>query len=539
MLANFFQMGPLPSDMMVGHYDIKLVFLSYLVAVFASYIALDITGQLRESNNSDSSRLLWILGGSIAMGTGIWSMHFIGMLSFIMPGMVMQYEIFWTSISLIVAILASAFALFLLKTKIININRLALGGIILGLAIASMHYLGMEGMKTNINLTYLPGLFTLSIVIAIVASEAALWLALKSNQVIHRVRVRLKLISAFIMGMAICGMHYTGIAAAVFTHKINSLQYTSVLDPTIMAISIAAATAIILGVAFFASSYKEALNHEQLEKARQLGMAEVSSSVLHNVGNVLNSINVSGEILLEQITKSRLQRLDDLAKLIQENKQDLGNFIMHDPTGQQIPEFLITLNDYQKNEQKKMKEETELLIKNLQHIKDIISLQQNLSKISDLEQILSVNTLVDEALLITDIDFLRNGITIKTQFEKMNPILIDKVKFLQILVNLLKNAKDSLIASTIENKIISIETKINSKKYFDIIITDNGVGITPEQMKKIFIYGYSTKTNGHGYGLHSSILSARNMGGDLKVESKGLHKGAIFILKLPYKLPNR
>lgn len=535
MLENFFHTGPLPFDMIVGSYEPKLVFLSYIVAVFASYIALDITGRLREFNNTNASRILWVVGGAIAMGTGIWSMHFIGMLSFTMPNMLMHYEMFWTALSLVVAIFASGFALFLLKAKVINIKRMALGGIILGLAIASMHYTGMEGMKIDVNLTYLPGLFFLSIIIAILASEAALWLALKSNQVVHKIRVRLKLISAFIMGVAIFGMHYTGMAAAIFTPKAHMMISSSAIDPNIMAVSIAGATAVILGIAFFASTYKEALNQEQLEKARQLGMAEVSASVLHNVGNVLNSINVSGNMLLEQITHTKLNKLNDLAIMVEENKDNFGHFINDNPKGKYIPEFLLMINDCQKQEQELMLHEAKFLIKNLQNIKDIISMQQDLSKESAFEQLLSIDNLIEEALLITDVDFLSRGIIVKKQFEKMHSMLIDKVKLLQILVNLLQNAKDSLLASANTNKMLSIKTKLN--KYVYIIINDNGIGITEEQMKKIFTYGYTTKSNGHGYGLHSSILSVRSMSGDLKVESQGEGKGATFILELPYKLP--
>jgi NO-binding membrane sensor protein with MHYT domain len=536
MFENFFHTGPLSPDVIVGSYEPQLVFLSYIVAVFASYIALDITGRLREFNNTDSSRILWVLGGAIAMGTGIWSMHFIGMLSFTIPGMIMHYEMFWTSLSLLVAIFASGFALLLLKAKIINVKRMALGGIILGLGIASMHYTGMEGMKIDVNFDYLPSLFFLSIIIAILASEAALWLALKSNQVIHKIRVRLKLISAFIMGVAICGMHYTGMAAAVFTHKSHMMISSSAIDPNIMAVSIAGATAVILGIAFFTSTYKEALNQEQLEKARQLGMAEVAASVLHNVGNVLNSINVSGNILLEQLTNTKLKKLNDLAIMVEENKNNFGNFINENPKGQYVPEFLLMINACQKNEQKIMLQEAKILIKNLQHIKDIISMQQDLSKTSDFEQLLPVEKLVEEALLLTDVDYSSRGITIKTEFETMHSILLDKVKLLQILVNLLRNAKDSLLASNHSNKILSVKTR-HINKFVNILINDNGIGLTEEQMKKIFTYGYSTKLEGHGYGLHASILSVRSMNGDLKAESEGEGKGATFIIELPYKLP--
>ena len=218
-----------------------------MVAVFASYIALDLTGRLRDRNNTQMSSLLWLIGGAVAMGAGIWSMHFIGMLSFKIPGIVLQYDLLWTSLSLVVAILASGFALFLLKASLINIIHLVTGGIILGLAIASMHYTGMAAMLITLNIRYLPGLFLLSILVAVVASEAAIWMALKSNTVILRLRSRIKFASAIIMGLAICGMHYTGMAASIFTACATPVFNDGQgLDPTILSMAIAAITFVIL-----------------------------------------------------------------------------------------------------------------------------------------------------------------------------------------------------------------------------------------------------------------------------------------------------
>lgn len=122
---------------------------------------------LNNRNNTKTSSLLWLIGGSIVMGAGIWSMHFIGMLSFTIPGLTLQYDFFWTIVSLLVAIVASSFALSLLKKSIFNIIHLVAGGVILGLPIASMHYTGMAAMLITLNIRYLPGLFLLSIFIAI------------------------------------------------------------------------------------------------------------------------------------------------------------------------------------------------------------------------------------------------------------------------------------------------------------------------------------------------------------------------------------
>jgi len=535
VLSQFFQFGPIPADQMIGVYDPLLVILSYLVATFASYIALDFTGRLRDSSNTEASLILWLIGGSIAMGAGIWSMHFIGMLSFSLPMMILHYDLFWTGLSLFVAILASLFALSLLKVKVINTFHLAIGGIILGLGIASMHYTGMEAMKSQMNIHYLPGLFSLSILVAIIASEAALWLALKSNQVISRIRVRLKIVSALIMGLAICGMHYTAMFAAIFTPHTHSLQSLGVLDPAILSMSIAGVTFVILGIAFFASTYKDAINQQKLESARQLGMAEVAASVLHNVGNVLNSVNVSANVIAEKIEHSNLEELKNICILLNEHEHNLGKFITTDPRGMKILNFLNLLANYLSKEQVLISNEILVILKNLQHIKDIISMQQGLSKITGVEHIISIDELLNEALLITGLD--NSKIIIDKKYERIKPIVTDKVKLLQILVNLMSNAKDALKESNKDIKSIFIKYAIKNKNTIQLQITDNGIGIPPENLNKIFSYGFSTKKTGHGYGLHTCALAINEMGGSMRVESEGVEKGATFTLELPYKIP--
>lgn len=539
MLENFFQLGPIPPDTMSGTYDFKLVALSYLVAVFASYIALDLTGRLRDLNNTSLSRTMWLCCGAIAMGIGIWSMHFIGMLAFTMPSMSMSYDPFWTGLSMIVAILASGFALFLLKANTINWVHLALGGIILGLAIATMHYTGMQAMKINVDIHYIPSLFIASIIIAILASEAALWLALKSNQVIISLRFRLKFMSAFIMGAAICGMHYTGMAAAVFTHTQQMTVNAASLNPEVLSISIAIATFLILGIAVLVSTYKEAKNQQLLAIARQAGMAEVAASVLHNVGNVLNSINVSANMVAETIEKSKISELSRLSHLIAEHKADLSHFITQDERGMALPNYIENLSQYWIKEQTKLKNETNILLRNIEHIKSIIAMQQNLSKVININQIVDINKMVEEALLITGIESNHLDIKIIKHYKSLKPIMIDKIKLLQILVNLLQNAKDSLVQSNTLTKELTLTTNLSPEGRVIIAIGDSGGGIAPNNLVKIFSYGFTTKESGHGFGLHSSILAAREMAGTITAKSEGLQKGALFTLELPYTVPKQ
>lgn len=535
MLDNYFQFGNLPVNLLLGSYDFRLVILSYMVAVFASYIALDLTGRLRDLNNTRTENLSWIIGGSIAMGAGIWSMHFIGMLSFNIPGMTLKYDTFWTVVSLLVAIMASGFALFLLKASVYNLVHLIAGGVILGLAIASMHYTGMAAMLISLDIRYLPNIFFLSILVAIVASEAAIWLALKSTSVVLRLRQRVKAVSAIIMGFAICGMHYTGMFASVFTPLCEVVPNSNDgLDPAILSMIVATLTFVILSVAFYASSYKESISQQKWEQARELGMAEISASVLHNVGNVLNSVNVSIDALNETITNSPLSSLNNIAELLNDHQHNLGEFVTNDERGKHTLEFINELTAAYNEEKQILTTELADLNKNIMFITDIISTQQTLSKRNVLDQLVRINDLLDEALVIAGFDF-SNDITVEKDYGSINPFLIDKTKILQVLVNLLKNAKDAVLESSNAEKRITITTELKNKSSVSIQIADNGIGIASANLNKIFNFGFTTKEEGHGFGLHTSALSIHELGGSIQAQSQGLDKGTSFIIELPYQ----
>jgi len=534
MLQAYFQLGPISSNAMYGTYDWRLVLLSYLVATFASYIALDMTGRLRDENNTLAVSFYWLVGGAIAMGAGIWSMHFIGMLAFQLA-MPMTYNSFWTAISMLVAIVASLIALSLLMGKKLRRIHLIMGGFILGIAIAAMHYTGMYAMTDSMIIRYIPSIFMASIVIAIVAAEAALWLAIKSNQGLLRHKIRLKVASALIMGAAICGMHYTGMAAAVFFPKPNMEMHAIILNPEMLAISIAGVTFLILGIAFALSTYKEIANQQNITTARLAGMAEVSSNVLHSVGNVLNSLNVSATSIVEQIEHTKISELSSLSHLFKEHENNLIEFIQENPKGKQLPDYVHALADYWKNQRAEILTELRSLLSNIQHIRDIISTQQSLRTFTILEQVIDARTVIDEAITITGITLIAHLIQIKKDFSPIKPFLIDKVKLLQILVNLIRNAKDSLMSVDREDKVIFIRLEKADKKTIAISIIDNGAGITKENINKIFTHGFSTKESGHGYGLHSSSILAKQMGGVLTCESEGKGQGATFRLMLPYK----
>lgn len=535
MLSQFFQTYPLPMDQMSGTYNTGLVILSYIVAVIASYVALDITNRIKDVSESKISSYLWLVGGSFAMGAGIWSMHFIGMLAFEMP-MAMLYDPTLTGVSILVAILASSVAFALLRLKNLKLIYFILGGVVLGFAIAAMHYTGMAAMTVSMNIRYLPGIFALSILIAILASEAALYLALKSVQTDLKHRTLLKVISAFIMGAAICGMHYTGMAAAVFTPLANIPNTAISENPKTLSMMIAIATIFILGIAIILSSFKEMLSAKSVAIARKSGMAEVASSVLHNVGNVLNSVNVSSSLIRQHLKNIDLQKLVNVNQLIELHQDDLANYITADSRGSKLPNYLSLLTKQWQNEYGILNEELSRLEKNIQHISEIIALQQSFSGIKSFREFISIDHLLDEALILVGIDFSKHQIHVEKKCEISKATCVDKLKLTQIIINLICNAKEAALASSNQHKSIFLQAGHEDDDTFFIKIIDNGIGIDESQQSKLFSYGFTTKKTGHGFGLHSSILSVNEMKGTLTAYSEGINKGATFTIKLPYQV---
>ena len=200
--------------MLIGTYNLWLVSASLAIAIFASYTALDMAGRISE--NDGKAARWWLFGGSTAMGIGIWSMHFLGMLAFKLP-IPMGYGPLLTLLSLLIAIASSAFALWIVCREHLSPSRLSIGAVLMGGGVCTMHYTGMAAMSMHPAVRYIPSLFMFSVVIAVTASGTALWIAFhlrKSSSITRWLRVG----AAAVMGLAIAGMHYTGMAAAQFPH---------------------------------------------------------------------------------------------------------------------------------------------------------------------------------------------------------------------------------------------------------------------------------------------------------------------------------
>jgi len=280
----------------------------------------------------------------------------------------------------------------------------------------------------------------------------------------------------------------------------------------------------------------EKVHKELLEASRQAGMAEVATGVLHNVGNVLNSVNISSSLLANNLRKSKIANLSKVAALVSEHETDLSAFVTNDPRGKQLPGYLTALAEHLAGEQAAALEELALLQKNIEHIKDIVAMQQSYATVAGVAETLDVTELVEDALRMSSSALARHDVHVVKDFGEPAPILVEKHKVLQILVNLVRNAKHACEGSSRQEKRMTIRVS-NGEGRIRIAVKDNGVGIPRENLTRIFAHGFTTKKDGHGFGLHSGALAARELGGSLSVQSEGADQGATFILELPLLSP--
>ena len=271
-----------------------------------------------------------------------------------------------------------------------------------------------------------------------------------------------------------------------------------------------------------------------LETARRAGMAEIATSVLHNVGNVLNTAMTSSTILTELVNSSKISVFSRLIELIKEKEDKFGEFISNDPRGQKLPEFIIQINDALVYEYNVLSEKLKTISQSHEHIRAVISLQQSHAGISGVKESVELLSIVKDAAQLLGGSFQRHDIDINYEAaENLESVLLEKHKVLQILMNLFKNARDALKNCDREKRRIDVKISKSGKNKVAISISDNGIGISQENLQHIFNFGFSTKSSGHGFGLHGCANIAKEMGGAISVESEGKGKGASFSLVLP------
>lgn len=274
--------------------------------------------------------------------------------------------------------------------------------------------------------------------------------------------------------------------------------------------------------------------NELVMTARHAGMAEIATNVLHNVGNVLNSINVSVDVLTSRIRSSKVQGLMRAMGLMKEHQEDLGSFLTTDEKGKVLPSYLSQVADLLLAEQRSAIDELGSLSQSVEHVKMIIATQQAYAGMSSLTEPTQIQTLVEDALHMHAESLTRHHVSVEKTYAQVPELPLDKARILQILVNLIGNAKQAMDGVVDRERRLTLNVGLADDRHLRVRVADNGVGIAPENLTRIFAHGFTTKKDGHGFGLHSAVNAAREMGGTLMAESAGSGAGATFTLILPF-----
>ena len=274
--------------------------------------------------------------------------------------------------------------------------------------------------------------------------------------------------------------------------------------------------------------------HRQLvQVARQAGRAEVATSVLHNVGNVLNSVHTSAMLAKERLVGLQVEDVGHLAAMLEARRDDLGTFLTQDERGRNVMPFLSGLGQHLRTECHEAVSLLDEVGRYTEHIGTIVKLQQNYTRAPRLNEQAHLAELLEDALRINSAGLTRHEVRVERQLSPVPQLITDKHKVLMILVNLISNAKYALDGVPAEQRCLTLRMESSTAERVRIEVRDNGVGIEPELLTRIFQHGFTTREDGHGFGLHSSSLAAQELGGSLTAHSEWPGRGDTFILELP------
>lgn len=479
---------------MTTSYDYFEVALSVLIAVSASYAALDLAARVTAAKNW--VRFSWLAGGGTAMGIGIWSMHFTGMLAFRLP-VPISYHWPIVLLALLIGIVSSGFALHAVSREKLSATQAFVGSLIIGSGIAALHYIGMAAMRMSAIMRFNLLIVVLAVALAIMFSLVALLLAFDLREQIKETSSR-KIGSSLLMGAAISAMHYTGMASAAFIRSTAPVDLSHAVDiSSLGTIGIFLVTMTVLGLAiltsavdrrFYAHHMQLALLQSQIalnHTARMTNMDELTASIAHEINQPLTAVVTEVSASLRWLAQD-LPNVDDarraLAKAIRE--ANLAS--------------------------------------------DVIGRVRALLRKTPTPMVrVDTNEVIRETLALARNELVGHGITVKTELApELSPVLGDRIQLQQLLLNLIMNGIDAM--SAIDDR--PRELLIKSEQHADgvlIRLQDSGKGINSEQGHRIFEPFFTTKPQGIGMGLSicRSIVEAH--GGQLWV-TPGSPYGAVF-----------
>jgi Na+/proline symporter/C4-dicarboxylate-specific signal transduction histidine kinase len=273
------------------------------------------------------------------------------------------------------------------------------------------------------------------------------------------------------------------------------------------------------------------MSRELANAAHRAGKAEVATNVLHNVGNVLNSVLVTLRLSVDRVKASRVNNLTRAMDLVEQHRGELARFLSEDPQGQRLPNYLKNLATHLAAEQAELLVELEGAHKQADHIKHVVSVQQEFAGVSNFLQPTDLANLLEDAIRINTLE--QHLVEIERDIAPTPIMLADKHKILQIVINLISNAKYAVKdVQPPTPRVIQVRLQRADDELVRISVSDNGMGIAADDLPRIFQHGFTTRKEGHGFGLHAAVTAAQEMGGDLLVHSEGPGKGATFTLEL-------
>jgi NO-binding membrane sensor protein with MHYT domain/anti-sigma regulatory factor (Ser/Thr protein kinase) len=476
---------------LIGTYDPYLVTLSILVATFASYTALDLGGHVAAARGT--ARRAWLVAAAMTMGGGIWSMHFVGMLAFSLP-IPMSYEIGLTALSLILAILVTGGGFYVISRKSASPFHLVFGGIFMGVGIVAMHYTGIAAMRGHAGISHELRYVTLSVVVAVGASTAALWLAFRTADLWQ------KLGAAVVMGLAISGMHYTAMRGAIFTAhgSLPAAASAASLDQTTLALAVAGIAFALLAFASIVSVLEQKRAEEALRGAqadlerisRVTTMGELTASLAHEVNQPIAAVVTDAQTCLSWLERDP----PDLAEA---------------------------------------RACAESIVKEASRAAEIVSrIRLMFQKRTPQRESVDVNEIIREMIVLLRHETKRHSITVREELAADLPhVTADRVQLQQVMMNLITNGIDAM-KDVDGPRELAIKSQRLEREQLMVRVSDTGVGLPPQQADQIFRPFFTTKPHGTGMGLSISRSIVESHNGRLWAADNG-SRGASFHLALP------